>query len=134
MITRPTAISAIPIGPRWATRTRNYLNSGTAPGNNRNTVMWSWCGQASSASEADINTYLNLMNQLETDYPAVNFVYMTGHLDGSGPTGNLYTRNNQIRAYARRQRQSAVRLCRHRKLRSGGQLLSQWQRCLRVVR
>jgi len=26
---------------------------------------------------------------------------MTGHLDGSGPTGNLYTRNNQIRDYAR---------------------------------
>jgi uncharacterized repeat protein (TIGR01451 family) len=84
----------------WATRTRSYLNSGAAPGNNRNTVMWSWCGQASSASEADINTYLSLMNQLETDYPAVSFIYMTGHLDGSGASGNLYTRNNQIRAYA----------------------------------
>ncbi len=84
----------------WATLTRSYLNSGTAPGNNRNTVMWSWCGQVSSASETDINTYLNLMNQLEADYPAFNFVYMTGHLDGSGPGGNLYQRNNQIRAYA----------------------------------
>jgi hypothetical protein len=84
----------------WATATRNYLNNGTAPGNTRNTVMWSWCGQVSGASETDINTYLNLMSQLETDYPAVNFVYMTGHLDGSGPSGSLYTRNNQIRAYA----------------------------------
>jgi hypothetical protein len=85
----------------WADRTRTYLNSGTAPGNNRNAVMWSWCGQVSSASTADINTYLNLMNQLETDYPTVNFVYMTGHLDGGGPSGNLYQRNNQIRDYAR---------------------------------
>lgn len=85
----------------WADRTRAYLDSGTAPGNNRNTVMWSWCGQVSSASTADIDTYLNLMSRLEADYPGVNFVYMTGHLDGSGPTGNLYQRNNQIRAYAR---------------------------------
>jgi hypothetical protein len=85
----------------WADRTRAYLNSGTAPGSNRNTVMWSWCGQVSSASAADIDTYLNLMSQLEADYPGVSFVYMTGHLDGSGPTGNLYTRNNQVRDYAR---------------------------------
>jgi hypothetical protein len=85
----------------WASLTRTYLNSGSAPGNNRNTVMWSWCGQVSSATTTDINTYLSLMNQLETDYPSVNFVYMTGHLDGSGTSGNLYQRNNQIRAYAR---------------------------------
>jgi hypothetical protein len=63
--------------------------------------MWSWCGQVSTASAANITTYLSLMNQLEADYPAVNFVYMTGHLDGGGPTGSLYTRNNQIRDYAR---------------------------------
>jgi hypothetical protein len=85
----------------WADRTRTYLNSGAAPGNTRNTVLWSWCGQVSSASAADIDTYLNLMSQLEADYADVNFVYMTGHLDGGGPAGNLYTRNNQIRAYAR---------------------------------
>ena len=63
----------------WASTTRNYLNT---PGNNRNVVIWSWCGQVSPASEADINTYLNLMNQLERDFPDVKFVYMTGHLDG----------------------------------------------------
>ncbi len=83
----------------WASRTRTYLNSGTAPGNNRNMVMWSWCGQVSSATASDINTYTNLMSQLEADYPNVRFVYMTGHLDGGGPSGNLYQRNNQIRDY-----------------------------------
>jgi hypothetical protein len=39
------------------------------------------------------------MNQLETDYPNVNFVYMTGHLDGSGETGTLKIHNQQIRDY-----------------------------------
>jgi len=39
------------------------------------------------------------MNQLETEYPSVIFVYMTGHLDGSGVSGNLHVRNNQIRTY-----------------------------------
>ena len=39
------------------------------------------------------------MNQLELDYPNVTFIYMTGHLDGTGEEGNLNERNNQIRTY-----------------------------------
>ena len=80
----------------WATATRTYLNAHP----DVNVIMWSWCGQADT-SAANINTYLNLMNQLETDYPDVQFVYMTGHLVGSGESGNLNQRNEQIRAYAR---------------------------------
>lgn len=83
----------------WAVRTREYLNNQYH--NDVNVIMWSWCGQASSASEEDINTYLNLMNQLEIDFPNINFVYMTGHLDGSGLTGNLHLRNEQIRNFCR---------------------------------
>jgi hypothetical protein len=41
------------------------------------------------------------MTGLETDYPGVKFVYMTGHLDGSSLTGNLHLRNEQIRNYCR---------------------------------
>jgi hypothetical protein len=83
----------------WASRTRNYLNN---PLNNDvNVVIWSWCGQVSSASENDISTYLNLMNQLELEYPNVCFVYMTGHLDGSGLSGNLHLRNEQIRDFCK---------------------------------
>nr|MCU0344938.1 hypothetical protein [Ignavibacterium sp.] len=63
----------------WATATRNYLNN--AANSDVNVVIWSWCGQVSSATESDINNYLNLMNGLEIDYPNVKFVYMTGHLD-----------------------------------------------------
>jgi hypothetical protein len=81
----------------WEIATRNYLND---PANiDVNVVIWSWCGQVSSATEADINTYLTLMNGLENDYTNVKFVYMTGHLDGTGVSGNLNQRNEQIRNY-----------------------------------
>jgi len=79
----------------WGPPTREFLNNNP----DYNMVMWSWCGGVSENSEDGINAYLNAMNVLEQDYPNVKFVYMTGHLDGSGPSGNLYARNNQIRAY-----------------------------------
>jgi hypothetical protein len=82
----------------WVDVTRGVLDQ---PGNNINFVMWSWCGGCSDNTEAGINTYLNAMSQLESDYPQVLFVYMTGHLDGTGPSENLYARNNQIRDYCR---------------------------------
>ena len=79
----------------WADASRNYLNNT----GDINVIIWSWCGQVSSATEEDINTYLNLMTELEEDFPDVIFVYMTGHLDGSGEEGNLNQRNEQIRNY-----------------------------------
>ncbi|NLT50561.1 MAG: hypothetical protein GXX85_06555, partial [Ignavibacteria bacterium] len=79
----------------WEAATRSYLANHT----DINVIMWSWCGQVSGASEQDINTYLSLMSNLEKDFPKVKFVYMTGHLDGSGLTGNLHLRNEQIRNF-----------------------------------
>jgi hypothetical protein len=81
----------------WAGETRTYLAANT----DVNVIIWSWCGQVSSASEADITTYLDLMSELENDFPNVKFVYMTGHLDGTGLTGNLHLRNEQIRNYCK---------------------------------
>lgn len=81
----------------WANATRTYLNSSS--NSDVNVVIWSWCGQVSSATESDINTYLNLMNGLEIEFLNVKFVYMTGHLDGSGVNGNLHQRNEQIRNF-----------------------------------
>ena len=82
----------------WASVTRSFLQQA---GNDRNVVMWSWCGQVSDATKNDIDTYLALMDQLEKDFPTVKFVYMTGHLDGTGANGNLNIRNDQIRNYCR---------------------------------
>jgi hypothetical protein len=82
---------------QWESETRTYLTSNS----DVNVIIWSWCGQVSSASQSDINTYLNLMAGLENDYPKVKFVYMTGHLDGTGLAGNLHLRNEQIRNYCK---------------------------------
>ncbi len=82
----------------WVAPTRQRL---VQAGNDINLVMWSWCGGCSDNTEEGINTYLNAVSQLERDFPDVIFVYMTGHLDGTGPNGNLYARNNQIRAYCK---------------------------------
>jgi len=81
----------------WATQTRTYLAANT----DVNVIIWSWCGQVSTSTEADITTYLNLMAALENDFKNVKFVYMTGHLDGTGLTGTLHLRNEQIRTYCK---------------------------------
>ena len=76
----------------WAQATRNYL----AAHPECNVIIWSWCGQAAT-SISDIDIYLNLMEDLIADYPAVQFVFMTGHLDGSGANGLLNLANQHIR-------------------------------------
>ncbi|MCU0724778.1 MAG: PKD domain-containing protein [Planctomycetes bacterium] len=83
----------------FASRTRTFLDQPAHAG--VNVVMWSWCGQVSYASTTDIDTYLSLMSGLETDYPGVTFVYMTGHLDGTGTAGTLNQNNERIRAHCR---------------------------------
>lgn len=77
----------------WDTETRTYLDSHP----DCNVIIWSWCGQVNNV-DLTIH-YLNPMNQLENDYPEVQFVYMTGHLEGLGPDGSLYQANQQIRDY-----------------------------------
>ena len=84
--------------PEWVNETRAYLDDPAH--SDVNVIIWSWCGQAAGRSEASmIDTYLFPMTQLESDYPDVVFVYMTGHANGSGESGNLHLRNQQIRDY-----------------------------------
>jgi len=80
----------------WKDATIEILET---PGCNRNVVMWSWCGGVSDNDSSGIYTYLNAMSDLENSYPDTKFVYMTGHLDGSGSSGNLHQMNNLIRDY-----------------------------------
>lgn len=82
----------------WRDATIQLLNLSN---NDRNVVMWSWCRGVSWTNAAGIQAYLDAMNQLEINYPNVKFVYMTGHLDGTGVNGNLNQRNEQIRNYCR---------------------------------
>lgn len=83
----------------WTAATRALLSR---PGGcDRNVVVWSWCGQAETGDPEDIATYLRLMSELELEFPEVKFVYMTGHLTGTGVHGDLYRRNEEIRSYCR---------------------------------
>ncbi len=81
----------------WASSTEAYLPSHT----DINVVIWSWCGQVSWATEENIDQYLDLMTSLEKKFPGVTFVYMTGHTDGTGLTGQLHINNEHIRNYCR---------------------------------
>ena len=75
-------------------RTRAVADTG-----NYNFSMWSWCGQQSSNSETTTLRYIDNMNTLESEYPDMRFIYMTGHTDGTGENGHLNLRNNQVRDY-----------------------------------
>jgi len=83
---------------RWSSKTKAQLNRIT---NKVNVVLWSWCGGVSGNTVSGINAYLQEMTKLESEYPDVIFIYMTGHLNGSGVDGNLNLRNNQIREYCK---------------------------------
>ncbi|MCP4535733.1 MAG: DUF11 domain-containing protein [Chloroflexi bacterium] len=92
--------------PTWVTNTINYLGTPdpvTGRGIDQpdvNVIIWSWCGQASGRDEQSmLDTYLLPMTQLESEYPGVTFVYMTGHADGGGEEGDLHINNQQIREY-----------------------------------
>ncbi len=79
----------------WAEATDKYLTGNS----DINVVMWSWCGQLSGADDEYVDTYLELMQWLEERYPDVLFVYMTGHLDGTGEDGRLRKNNDRIRNF-----------------------------------
>ncbi len=74
--------------------TRSVLNSFDV-----NISMWAWCSQLDYYTEQEVQLYLNNMAQLESEYPGVTFVYMTGNAQGFEQ--NRYDRNNQIREFCR---------------------------------
>ena len=81
-------------GSAGLNRTRTVANTGLF-----DFSMWSWCGQASSYSTTQIQTYLDTLAQMETEYPGMQFILMTGHTDG-GTNQTLIDNNNRIRQFA----------------------------------
>lgn len=63
--------------------------------------LWTWCGQMSYYSDAQVQTYIDVMTQLDGEFPAVGFIYYTGHTDGTTPGSNsdLWNHNNMVRDY-----------------------------------
>jgi len=78
---------------------RSYLGANTQA----TAFMWSWCGQMSDPgypAPYTVNAYLNIMQQLEKEFPDVTFVYMTGHTEMDNPAF-LNSNNEIIRKFAR---------------------------------
>ncbi|MFH1085443.1 MAG: hypothetical protein V1772_06750, partial [Chloroflexota bacterium] len=85
----------------WATNGGRNRTRGVAGANVYGYSMWAWCGQQSENSAATVQAYLDALHAFESEYPAMRFVYMTGHTDGGGPSGTLYRNNNLVRDYVR---------------------------------
>ncbi len=84
--------------PQWVNETETYLNN---PANSDvNVIIWSWCGQVDDKYAAGTlgSEYLFPMTQLETDYPNVDFIYMTGHVDHWDDANNKAA-NQMVRDY-----------------------------------
>lgn len=75
-------------------KTRSVLN-----GFDVNISGWAWCTQLDYYSASEVQAYLNAMSQLESEYPDIKFIYMTGNAQSAEQ--NRYDRNNQIRQYCR---------------------------------
>jgi len=60
---------------------------------------WAWCSQLDYFTTEETRQYLNAISQLESEYPHVTFVYMTGNAQST--ERNRFDRNEQIRDFCR---------------------------------
>ena len=74
--------------------TRSVLDSGWF-----DISLWTWCGQMSYYSQAQIQQYLDALVQLSGEYPQTQFIFYTGHTDGSQPGSTLWQNNDLVRQY-----------------------------------
>jgi hypothetical protein len=64
-----------------------------------NFSLWTWCGQMSYYSDAQVQQYLDVMARLENEYPDMRFIYYTGHTDGTAPGSTLWRNNDMVRTF-----------------------------------
>lgn len=95
----------------WQDVTRDYLND--AANQECNVVMWSWCQILAHDGDLDPG-YCSKMEELISEYGKggtkildgsrtvpVQFVFMTGHVNGEGEEGETNRINNYIRSHCR---------------------------------
>lgn len=63
--------------------------------------LWSWCGQMSYYSDAQVLQYMDALEGLDAQYPDVDFIYYTGHTDGTAPGSDLWRHNDLVRQHVR---------------------------------
>ena len=78
--------------------TRSYATSGLY-----NFSMFGWCSELSGSLDLTdyIDDYLKTMSKLEKEFPAMRFIYQTGHSDGYPSYSKLRENNDRIRAYCK---------------------------------
>ncbi len=76
----------------WVTCTRTFLDS--AANDHVKVIMWSWC----SIDGHDAQRYVDNMEILVSEYPEIDFVFMTGHAQGQGTdmTADSVHFNNEL--------------------------------------
>ncbi len=88
----------ITLGLYWSTAYGISLTQSVADTGWFDDSMWSWCGEQSTNSEATVQQYLDTLDALETQYPDMRFILMTGHTDGGSAT--LDRNNDMVQQYA----------------------------------
>jgi hypothetical protein len=73
--------------------TREFLDS--VEGQDINVILWSWC----SIAGHNITFYLEKMQTAITEYPDVQFAFITGHAEGGGEGDSSDSRNEIIRDF-----------------------------------
>ncbi len=82
----------------WTDATRQHLQANP----DTKVVIWAMCSLITGIlSEEEINQYLFDLNQLESEYPDVFFVYWTDIIDEDGALSPAEQRNEMIRSYCR---------------------------------
>jgi hypothetical protein len=90
------------VGPElyWQGDSAMNITRSVLMGFDVNVSLWAWCCQLDYYSQAEAQVYLDNMAQLESEFPGVTFIYMTGNAQSEGDQ-NRHARNEQIRAYCR---------------------------------
>jgi hypothetical protein len=85
----------------WETETGlNYTRDVLDNNPSINVSMWSWCTQLTYYSQVQCQAYIDAISMLESEYPAVRFVYMTCNAQATGSSGyNRYVNNEMIRQH-----------------------------------
>jgi hypothetical protein len=93
----------------WDMLPENYWSTAAGMNNTRtilrnnpsiNVSMFCWCNEVGGATASYIQAYLDSVSKLETEFPNVTFVYMTGNANTADWDGyNRQLRNQEIRQY-----------------------------------
>lgn len=87
----------------WSTETGRALTRYAAGTGEFNFSMFAWCGELSGASTDTVQQYLDTLAAFEAEFPAMRFIYMTGHTDGTDTPdipNTLKYNNNLLKQYA----------------------------------